>query len=207
MNAAQRYDKLAPNYDKVWRRYNRAVHDEVLRHVPDNLNSARVLDVGCGTGEWLQFLIARRPEIAHAVGIEPSREMLNKACERFGRFLSKTSVELLQQSAEELKFQNSAFGLVTCLNVLHYLQNAPQFFADAHRVLDVGGTLVVQDYTHNRWPFFAPTMKIFDGRMQQIYTPRELNDLASNAGLNVRYARSFRISKFWRGAILVAKKS
>ena len=205
--AQQRYDTLAADYDNRWRVYNRAVHAEVLRHLPHDMTKHRVLDVGCGTGAWLELLVRRNPQISGVVGVEPSREMLNRGCERFGKFSMQTVVELLQSGAEELQFKNDSFDVVTCLNTLHYLQNAPQFFTDAHRVLDVGGTLIVQDYTHNGWPSFECAARVFDNGCVHVYTPRELNDLAENTGFRVKYARTFRVTNFWRGIVLVATKN
>ena len=207
MNAAKRYDKLAADYDRRWRLYNRAVHDEVLRHIPRDFAGHRVLDVGCGTGAWLELIVRRRPQIAHVVGVEQSREMLNCACARFAYIASKTVVELRQQSAEEMAFDADSFDVVTCLNALHYSENAPQFFADAHRVLDVGGTLIVQDYTHNGWPFFDRAARLFDSGCAHIYHARELSELAKNAGFIVEIARTFRITRLWRGVVLVATKN
>lgn len=207
MNLAKRYDTLAADYDRRWRVYNRAVHDEVLRHLPCDMTDNRVLDIGCGTGAWLELLMRRHPQIAHVVGVEPSREMLNQACERCTDFSSKIPVELRQESAEDQTFQDNSFDLVTCLNTLHYLENAPQFFADTHRGLDANGTLIVQDYTHNGWPLFNVGARLFDDGCRHLYNARELNDLAQNAGFCVEYARTFRITGFWRGVVLVAKKS
>ena len=212
MNPAQRYDKLAAHYDVRWRKYNRAVHDEVLRHLPRDLSQHRVLDVGCGTGEWLEVLLRSNPQIVHVVGVEPSRGMQNQACARFADFSSNAMVELLQSRIEDVSpksdaLKSDSFGLVTCLNVLHYLNDATAFFADAHRVLDVGGTLIVQDYTHINWPFYDHAVRLFDGETQHLYTPREMSVLAESAGFTVKVARCFRISQLWRGAILVARKN
>lgn len=207
IDIAQRYDKLAADYDARWRKYNRAVYDEVSRHLPRDLGGARVLDVGCGTGAWLEWLLRRHSQIALAVGVDPSREMLNVACARFACFKSKTVVKLRQENAENFSSQNDSFDLITSLNVMHYLEKPRDFFADAQRVLDVGGTLIVQDYTRNGWPFFAPSMRVFDAGTRHIFSPRELSEMAQNAGFRVRYARTFAISVFWRGAILVATKA
>lgn len=202
----QRYDALAADYDARWRRYNRAVHAEILRRLPRELKGARVLDIGCGTGEWLEQLLCRHAEIAQVVGIEPSREMLSVACARFAEFPSKVVVELRQENAESMVFSANSFDVVTCLNVMHYLEKPAQLFESAHRVLDVGGTLVVQDYTRNGWPLFGKMARVFDRGTQHLYAPKELNELAERAGFRVQIARTFRITRFWRGVVLKARK-
>ncbi len=207
MEIAQRYDALAARYDRTWRGYNRAVHSEILRHLPRDLSGARVLDVGCGTGEWIERLLRRHREIAYVVGIEPSRGMLNQSCARFAAFSCPTTVELRQCKMEEFDWDDASFQLVTSLNGLHYAENPRQWFETFHRVLDVGGTFVLQDYTHNGWPFFARAMRFFDRGTQGIYDAREVVRLAENAGFCVQFARTFRISRLWRGLVLVARKT
>ncbi len=200
----QRYDALAAGYDKRWRNYNRATTREVLRVLPQNFQAARVLDIGAGTGFFAAQLLKKQPQIAAIVALDPSSAMLRIARQKLESSSKKTT--FVQGEAEKLPFENAKFDLVVSMNTLHYLQLPRRFFDETHRVLDVGGTLIVQDYTRNDWPLFEKMARIFDRGTQKIYAPRELSVLAERAGFHVEIARVFRITRFWRGVVLQARK-
>lgn len=206
---ANRYDLLAPTYDQVWARYNQSTSDEVLRVFPDIPANARVLDVGAGTGYFLRQLLQKYPQIDEVVAFDSSHEMLRQAQTKRPTSSTRYSHALwsfVQGDAENLPFRDNSFDVVISMNTLHYLREPAKFFAEAYRVLDVGGTLIVQDYTRNVWPFFETAMRAFDGGIQRLYTPRDLNELAQAADFWLQSARYFRISQFWRGVLLKARK-
>jgi ubiquinone/menaquinone biosynthesis C-methylase UbiE len=68
------------DYDKVARLYARfrRVHPVVLEHLPTDLNaSSRVLEVGCGSGNYISTISKMIDRECH--GIEPSEAMLSEA--------------------------------------------------------------------------------------------------------------------------------
>ncbi len=203
---ANRYDLLAPTYDQVWARYNRATSDEVLRCLPQNLEGAHVLDVGAGTGFFIEQLLNQHPQVGQFVALDSSRKMLQVAQRKLAE-ISHRQMMFVQGEAERLPFQDRTFDVVVSMNTLHYLREPHKFFSEANRVLESGGTLVVQDYTRNIWPFFEIGARLFDKGTQRLYSLRELNDLAERAGFRVERARCFPISRFWRGVLLKAKKN
>jgi SAM-dependent methyltransferase len=98
----------------------------------------RALDVGCGTGETAVRL-ARRPEIAHVVGLDPSPEALAHARRRH-RF------PLVLGSILELPFDDAGFDVVTCFDVLQHLPGRADRRAasELRRVLRPGGVALIR---------------------------------------------------------------
>jgi SAM-dependent methyltransferase len=74
------YASQARDYDKTWSFYIEATTAETLKRMPMS-SHARVLDVGCGTGELLLRLRGKYPE-ATLAGIDPVVEMLAVAKEK-----------------------------------------------------------------------------------------------------------------------------
>ena len=90
-----------------------------------------VLDVGCGTGNYLLAL----SEIVRCDcwGIDPSDAMLAEAQSRL------TKANVLCASAEQMKLPADKFDLVFAVDVVHHLGDREQVFRECLRVLRPGG--------------------------------------------------------------------
>jgi ubiquinone/menaquinone biosynthesis C-methylase UbiE len=207
MSDRNRYDTLAAGYDRRWRRYNQAVATQVWRALPANLSGARILDAAAGTGFFLQQLLRRHLNLDEIVALDASRAMLMQAQFKLQTAAqSSTRLRFVFADATCLPFKDNTFNVVLSMNALHYFDEPQKFFDQSYRVLEPGGVLVVQDYTRNGWPLFEPAMRVLDAGMQRLYSPRDLNVLARRAGFHVEQARHFRITRFWRGVLLRARK-
>ena len=124
------YDSIAGQYDK---RYHRSDYDHVLDLLLDFVRggeSMPILEVGCGTGHWLNELRQRKYQV---IGIDPALAMLRES-------RRKTSdVEIVRGVAEALPWADGTFSRLYCLNSLHHFSNKTAFAAEARRVLRKGG--------------------------------------------------------------------
>ncbi|HUG52354.1 MAG TPA: methyltransferase domain-containing protein [Vicinamibacteria bacterium] len=128
------YDKVAPVYDRRYRDGGSPEIAALVRAFGATAAGRPVLEVGCGTGRWLSE--AHRAG-ARAVGLDPSPAMLARA-----RALVPAA-SLVRGRAEALPFRDRLFGAVFCIFVVHHLDDAPRFVAEAARLLDPGGVLGV----------------------------------------------------------------
>ena len=126
------YDHRADAYAR-----HRRIHLGVLRALIESGRfgaKARVLDVGCGTGNYAAALMA---ETGCAVcGIDPSREMLGHAR------ANAAGAALVQGNAECLPFADGAFDVVMSTDVIHHIGDRAAYFTEAARVLRPGGSIV-----------------------------------------------------------------
>lgn len=139
--------------------------------------SALALEVGCGTGFWLQVV---RQLGARVVGIDLSSGMLRVARD------TAPAVPVARARAEALPFRSDSFDRLFCINALHHFTNPGAFLADAHRVLRHGGGLLTvgldphtgDDYW---WIYeYFPEALIAD---RERYLPaRTIRDLMASAG-------------------------
>jgi ubiquinone/menaquinone biosynthesis C-methylase UbiE len=124
------------NYDRDADEYaaHRQVHPGVLQELCDRgslgLDSI-VLEVGCGTGNYISVL-ARRFRCT-AYGIDPSMGMLAHARTRPER------VTWQQGSAERLNFADEAFDLIFSVDVIHHVADKAAFYREVARALKPGG--------------------------------------------------------------------
>ncbi len=123
------YDLLAADYAR-----HRMVHPGVLRGLVETAaltNNSRVLDVGCGTGNYLRAL--RSLVGCECWGVEPSQEMLAQARS------NNPDATLAQGSAERLDLPTASFDLIFSTDVIHHVSDRAAYFRKAARLLTTGG--------------------------------------------------------------------
>lgn len=160
MHRSVNYDTIAEVYD---RRYERSDYSPVLRLLLDFVRgSKRILEVGCGTGQWLSELADNGYDI---IGLDPSRNMLRTAMEKSRQPL------MVQGCAEAIPFRTDIFDRLFCINAFHHFSRQERFLAEARRVLrNRGGILIVGLDPHtglDRWwiyDYFPQVIDIDKGR-------------------------------------------
>jgi ubiquinone/menaquinone biosynthesis C-methylase UbiE len=131
------YSKIAATYDQSEaRHYIRK--DENIEILLKKFDSIRVLDLGCGTGNYL----ARQQDLfgtekVEWYGVEPSEGMLNVAKSKV------ENVDFRLGSAEELPHENTFFHYVICNHSYHHFLDKERGFSQVHRVLVPNGLFFI----------------------------------------------------------------
>ena len=102
---------------------------------------ARVLEIGCGTGAVTRVL-ARRPDVAEAVGIDLSPVFVAKA-RALGAALDNVTFE--EGDGRALRSPDHDVDAVVLHTTLCHIPGPERVLAEAFRVLRPGGTLAVCD--------------------------------------------------------------
>ncbi len=92
-----------------------------------------VLEVGCGPGLGLGYLVRRARRV---IGGDYAEDNLKIAWQHYG-----SQVELVRLDAHHLPFKRSSFDAVVAMATVAYLR-VDRFFEECHRVLKKGGALV-----------------------------------------------------------------
>jgi ubiquinone/menaquinone biosynthesis C-methylase UbiE len=105
--------------------------------------TARLLDIGCGTGAFLREVKRNHPRLA-VTGLDLSAPYLAVARRRLQPW-SRT--RLIEGAAEAMPFADGEFDIVSCLYLFHELpaQVRRAVVAETRRVLKPGGTLIFVD--------------------------------------------------------------
>ena len=132
MNRSVDYDAIAEVYD---RRYDRTDYGPVLQLLLSFVHGSRsILEVGCGSGHWLQELTKHGYDV---VGLDPSNNMLQTARHKSCQPL------LVQGCAEAIPCRQELLGRVFCMNAFHHFANQQRFLAEARRILHPGGGIMI----------------------------------------------------------------
>jgi SAM-dependent methyltransferase len=141
------------------------VHPRVIERVCRRLDRtapfSRALDVGCGAGISTRALDG---VAAHAIGLDPAAAMLPWAAR-----VAPGSL-FLAGAAEALPFRARSFDLITAAGSLNYA-DLDRFFAEAARVLDRHGVLVVYDFSPGRTFRDAPGLDEWFTAFHRRYPP------------------------------------
>ena len=123
------YDNWAKNYapyrDINPTLFNRLVTAKALER------SSAVLEVGCGTGNYIGKLAEACER--RCWGIDPSAAMLAVAQER------QPAVQFQPGTGEVLPFESDCLDFVYSVDVIHHMTDVTDYFSEAFRVLKPGG--------------------------------------------------------------------
>ena len=116
-------------------------------------SESRVLDVGCGTGNYAAVLT--RATNCRISGIDPSANMLDRARD------AAPWESLSQGFAENLPFEVGTFDVVMTTDVIHHVRDRAAYFREAVRVLRPGGHIVTVTDSHDDVPRRRPLSSHF----------------------------------------------
>ncbi len=128
----RRYDETAGFYDRRYGGIQRTKYQMVTKNLPSGRK--RILDLGCGTGMFLEELSSRAEFV---VGVDASPEMLKVAKGR------AREVALVRADADALPFVDGSFDAVVSVTLLQNMPDPAATVGAVARVLRSGGVAVL----------------------------------------------------------------
>jgi len=125
------YERMAADYAR-----HRRLHPGVLQELIDRAEidaTSRVIEIGCGTGNYL--IAIQEATDCQATGVDPSSAMLAEAMGRTAEIAWKLG------QAEAISAPGASNDLLFSVDVIHHVTNRPAFFREAARVLTPGGRI------------------------------------------------------------------
>lgn len=148
MSSYERYDRTATHYDDTRWPAGHEIVTGCIAQAPRPLAEVRLLDAGCGTGNYARALVDR---VGRLTGLDLEPAMLARARVKLDAAIATGRAELLQGSVLDLPFADAAFDAVMVNQMLHHLPGtADDPFAgwrraigECARVLRPGGVLAI----------------------------------------------------------------
>lgn len=121
--------------ERAW--FRQTLYTDICSIIEIYAPGKRLLDVGCGTGEFIAFLEENGFE---AFGTELSHEAVRIANDGRGKIFNCTLADLKHQFA----CGDCTFDIITLLNVLEHVPNPDQIVLDAKKYLRPEGLICVR---------------------------------------------------------------
>ena len=134
------YDQISQIYDDV-----RQADLDLIHAFLEQLQfdaASRVLDIGCGTGNYTGLL--QKVTGAELFGVDPSQGMLDRARRK------NPQITFRQAEAASLPFSNGFFDFIYMTDVIHHIPDVAALFAEVHRVLKPCGSICVVTQSHQQ---------------------------------------------------------
>lgn len=128
------------------------LQDVLLARIP--AKTGRILDVACGMGASTRRLLAHYPA-DQIWAINVSERQIESTREK------APGCHAQVMNAVDLKFEDNFFNAILCIEAAFHFETRREFFAEACRVLQPGGHLVLSDilftsaHRHTQFPFFS----------------------------------------------------
>lgn len=117
---------------------------KAFAHLICKRSPTRIVDLGCGTGLWLDLLAEKLDPQCELVGVDTDRYNLDKASERLSRWPHKKKFELfdIDEGADKLPEAD----VFLAFNIFPYIKNLQGLLASIRSKLRPGGCLIVRQY-------------------------------------------------------------
>ena len=145
------FDHRASEYAR-----HRKVHPGVVNELIESglfTPATRVLDVGCGTGNYAATVT--KATGCRVSGVDPSQRMLDRARD------AAPWESLVQGSAESLPFASDSFDVVMSTDVIHHIGDRNAYFSQVAKVLRPSGHIVTVTDSHDDIPRRRPLSSHF----------------------------------------------
>ncbi|NBF40192.1 MAG: methyltransferase domain-containing protein [Spirochaetes bacterium] len=118
---------------------------EVVARTLGSVQGGRLLEVGCGDGEFTEMLVEQLASYERIDAVDADEDALEQARAYFATAHPDAPVEFSGADATGLPFGDDAFDTVVLSNTIHHLEAPGQALGELMRVLREEGTLIVHE--------------------------------------------------------------
>jgi tRNA (cmo5U34)-methyltransferase len=193
------FDEVASEYDELKLRFipgYRQVQEMALRYAESG-GAARVLELGCGTGEWAAKFFQKHPGAEYSA-IEFSENMRELAAARLAAHGDR--VRLIDQDLNS-PLPKGAFDLVVSFFAIHHVEDKERLFREVFDRLCPGGRLIFADITVaadpdleraflDGWIAFMRESGLEEERIAGVLEDHRQNDLPEPSAQLLRYLQT-----------------
>lgn len=172
------YDNIAPQYNQRYPDSQNWQRGQALLELAKRIQAETILEVGSGTGYWLNLLGQTTDRL---FGLDFSMGMIEQAKQQ------SAPLKLMRGTALDLPLRNATFDLLYCVDAIHHFGNHRAFLREALRLLKPGGVLAVighdpHDEGLSRWYIYDYFDTVYDTDLRRYPSGNSLLQMMKNEG-------------------------
>lgn len=174
------YNKIASGYDERYRSNNLNGVEKSLLSIASASEISSILEVGCGTGKWLNTLAALNKKL---VGLDYSSKMLEVAHSAMNNY------SLINADACKLPFAKNIFDMIYCVNAIHHFPDKEKFLSDAVDTLADDGVLCiygVDPHIDKNWYVYTYFENVYEKDLERFPSLNATKELCLLFGLKLQ---------------------
>jgi ubiquinone/menaquinone biosynthesis C-methylase UbiE len=169
---------------------------ELIKSLPQNCT---VLDAGCGSGKYLKFILAYRPDIkVYAIDISNVSSYMPEQVK-----FTQCSVEDLDQH-----FPENTFDFIVSAHVIEHLLTPMKMMAACKKVLKPEGQLYIE--TPNWVRLFVPWLPQFfysDYTHLRVFSKYTMFHLCKDFSFEIKFLKSYSSTPLWLRQVKTPQRS
>ena len=147
-DSTKRFNEWSKKYDKSMLQslVFRNSHDMFIKHIIHDNRPFRILDVGCGTGEFVTKLKGHKKD-NQIFGVDISDDMIKiaKSKVKFDK-----NIDIRVGDVENMPYDKNYFDYITCAHSFHHYPNKRKAIREMFRILkDDGKAMIIDGYKDN----------------------------------------------------------
>jgi len=171
------YDRIANEYNQRYPSAHQWERGRALLNLAENFKRGHLLEVGSGTGYWLNLLHQSTPNL---FGADFSLGMIRQARRQ------AAPIKFSRGSAVHLPYKNNAFDLVYSVDAVHHFGNHRAYVDEAFRVLKPGGALATIGHDPHEgttnWYIYEYFDGVYDTDLRRYPSSNSLSNMMQAVG-------------------------
>mgnify|MGYP000412646101 CR=1 FL=1 len=150
LEVKEKYDTTAPSYDELYGNEQYLKYEYIPRYAKPREGDV-ILDIGCGTGLFIEYLFYNNYNLTYYVGLDLSTVMLSIFKNRRRHLLPL--IDLVQGDAEYPPFRPNSFNKIYLITVLDLLPQGVKVIEYIGELLKDNGLIIysiLKKYDDNR---------------------------------------------------------
>ncbi|MHA2408104.1 MAG: class I SAM-dependent methyltransferase [Candidatus Ranarchaeia archaeon] len=137
--------RIVEEYDRISRLPQfKLIRQNIVRKLKKYNIKEAITDIGCGPGYLLLNLAKEMPDIK-PIGVDVSKEMIQRAKNNFNSLGLSERVEFKVGSVDNLPFEDLTQDFIISSGALHHFPDPILAFNEIYRVLKPGGQMLIFD--------------------------------------------------------------
>lgn len=139
--SSKRFDEWSKKYDRSLLQFLvfRRSHNMFMSNIMHDARKIRILDVGCGTGEFAMKLKSFKKD-ASICGLDISPDMITTAKAKFNG-----EIDFRVGDVESMPYEDNYFDYLTCSHSFHHYPHKKKAVREMFRILKPKGKIMIID--------------------------------------------------------------